>query len=163
MILWFRDSNLLTSLDLNRRGTLTLNGRDTNRWSLFKLCGNQLKSWFFSQCFLRMYLPVWTKDRGGKPEGSHSFSLSAERCLALGFFPHFLLKVVKAQLQLPGLGQRSDGTASHGSWGPSWPPRLCRSQGMDLPLSLLDRVELNCPFYFFFNTFASCLSGTGTG
>lgn len=103
------------------------------------------------------------KDRGGKLEGSHSFSLSAERCLALGFFPHFLLKVGKAQLQLPGLGRRSDGTASHGSWGPSWPPRLCRSQGMDLPLSLLDRVELNCPFYFFFNTFASCLSGIGTG
>lgn len=47
-----------------------------------------------------------------------------------------------------------------GLWGPSWPPRLAQSQSTDLPLSLLDQVELNCLFYL---SFGACLLPASLG
>lgn len=91
-----------------------------------------------------------------------AFSISrASPCFGL-FPPVFAKSGKKCSCSSPGWDGKVVGQGCWflGSRGPSWPPGLAQSQSVGLPLSLMDRVELNCLFYL---SFGACLLPASLG
>lgn len=97
------------------------------------------------------------------PQPGHAWRTIGRETPCFGLFPPFFAKSGKNVAAAPpgsdgeALGQ---GCQCLGLWGPRWPPELAQSQSMGLPISLLDRVELNCLFYL---SFSACLLPASLG